>query len=198
VCSMIHSESSGNAARMIFSRSTFLARRFIYCCNAKGKREPTAASLGPRFGSSPGSGSGRDNSFLCSVRSRFRASCTASCSSRVAKGLISRFESSRSTSRSESLLPSMRVDEPMLSMVATRRNAKRRSGARVPRAYHAPLNSSSSAMRLKISGVISSVSAPIITPDNSPQLHPFYGHPTKEPDYADFGFIGAPFYIHFI
>ena len=32
----------------------------------------------------------------------------------------------------------MRVDEPMLSMVATRNNADNRSGAKVPRARHAP------------------------------------------------------------
>ena len=35
---------------------------------------------------------------------------------------------------------------------ATRRRADRRSGARVPRAFHAPLNSSISAMRERISG----------------------------------------------
>jgi hypothetical protein len=44
------------------------------------------------------------------------------------------------------LLPSMRVEDPMLSIVATRRKAERRSGANVPNARHAPLNSSSSEM----------------------------------------------------
>jgi hypothetical protein len=39
---------------------------------------------------------------------------------------MSRLESSRSTSRSVSLLPSIRVDDPMLSMVATRRSADSR------------------------------------------------------------------------
>ena len=46
-----------------------------------------------------------------------------------------------------------------------------RSGARVPRACHAPLNSSSSATRFRISGVILSVSGEIITPNS--RLHPF-------------------------
>ena len=44
----------------------------------------------------------------------------------------------------------------MLSMVATRRRAESRSGARVPSARQAPLNSSISATRTSISGVISS------------------------------------------
>ena len=42
----------------------------------------------------------------------------------------------------------------MLSMVATRRSAESRSGARVPKARQAPLNSSISATRESISGVI--------------------------------------------
>ena len=46
----------------------------------------------------------------------------------------------------------------MLSMVATRRSADSRSGARVPKARQAPLNSSILAMRLRISGVIWRVS----------------------------------------
>jgi hypothetical protein len=45
----------------------------------------------------------------------------------------------------------------MLSMVATRRSADRRSGAKVPRARYAPLNSSISATRESISGVICTV-----------------------------------------
>jgi hypothetical protein len=36
----------------------------------------------------------------------------------------------------------MRVDVPILSMAATRRKAERRCGASVPKARHAPLNSS--------------------------------------------------------
>ena len=52
------------------------------------------------------------------------------------------------------LLPSMRVDEPMLSMVATRRSADSLSGAKVPKARQAPLNSSMPATRARISGVI--------------------------------------------
>ncbi len=61
---------------------------------------------------------------------------------------------SRSTSRSVSLLPSIRVDEPILSIVATLRRALSRSGASVPMARHAPLNSLILAMRARISGVI--------------------------------------------
>ena len=51
------------------------------------------------------------------------------------EGLDSRLESSRSTSRSDSLLPSMRVEEPMLSMVATRR---RPTAARAPACQGSP------------------------------------------------------------
>ena len=47
--------------------------------------------------------------------------------------------------------PSMRVEDPMLSMVATRRKALRRSGASVPKARQAPLNL---AIRKRISGEI--------------------------------------------
>lgn len=83
---------------------------------------------------------------------------------------MSSLASSRSTSASDSVLPSMRVDEPMLSIVATRRRAERRSGARVPRARYAPLNSSISATRFRRSGVICSVSVlkpmPIFIPIN--------------------------------
>lgn len=79
-------------------------------------------------------------------------------SSRVAKDLISRFDSSRSTSRSDRLLPSMRVEKPMLSMVATRRRAHRRSGASAPQVRQAPLNSPILVMRLRVSGMIGMVS----------------------------------------
>src|ERR1700722_20607414 len=77
----------------------------------------------------------------------------------------------------------IRVDEPMLSIVATRRNAESRSGARVPSACHAPLNSSSPAMRFRISGVIWRVPVRIITPNDTPN----YTHsltPGTTPDYA--------------
>ena len=62
-----------------------------------------------------------------------------SCSSRVLKDLteIAR-ESRSSTSASDSFEPSMRVEEPTLSMVATLRSAPRRSGERVPRASPPP------------------------------------------------------------
>jgi hypothetical protein len=44
--------------------------------------------------------------------------------------------------------------EPMLSMVATRRKASKRSGASMPKARQAPLNSSSFESRARISGVM--------------------------------------------
>lgn len=80
-----------------------------------------------------------------------------------------------------SLLPSIRVDEPILSIVATRRKADRRSGASVPKARHAPLNSSILAIIVRMSWVIWMVSvrimAPIvhpITPNYAvyPKIHP--------------------------
>ena len=51
----------------------------------------------------------------------------------------------------------MRVDDPMLSIVATRRRADKRSGASVLSARQAPLNSSSSAMMSSISGSMTTV-----------------------------------------
>ena len=66
----------------------------------------------------------------------------------------------------------MRVEEPMLSMVATRRSADRRSGASVPKARQAPLNSSILAMRLSISGVIWMVSVRNMN-QYCTHLHPF-------------------------
>ena len=71
------------------------------------------------------------------------------------------------------MLPSMRVDEPILSIVATRRSAESRSGAIRPMARQAPLNSSIAAISDKIAGVISSelVSmAPAIFPSNYTRL----------------------------
>lgn len=90
------------------------------------------------------------------------------CSSRVAKVWMERFASRLSTSRSERLLPSMRVEDPTLSMVATRRRAVSRSGASVPNAFHAPLNSSIWAMSRSISGVMFRVST-VTIPTNSPK-----------------------------
>ena len=51
-----------------------------------------------------------------------------------------------------------REPDPMLSMVATRRRADRRSGASAPWARQTPLNSSIPAIRLRTSGVIWMVS----------------------------------------
>lgn len=87
-----------------------------------------------------------------------------SCSSRVAKEWVSRRVSSSSTWRSVSRLHSMRVEDPMLSMVATRRMADNRSGARVQRARQAPLNSSTEAIRDRMSGVMEMV--PVLNMSN--------------------------------
>ena len=65
-----------------------------------------------------------------------------------------RLASNFSTSRSVSVLPSMRVDDPMLSIVATRRKALKRSGSKLPSARQAPLNSSISEISARISVVI--------------------------------------------
>lgn len=77
------------------------------------------------------------------------ANSATSCSSRVSKDLISRLESSFSTSRSENLLPLMREDELILSIVETLRRADSRSGASVPSARPAPLSSSIRAIKLR-------------------------------------------------
>jgi hypothetical protein len=63
----------------------------------------------------------------------------------------------------------MRVEEPMLSMVATRRRPDRRSGAIRPIARQAPLNSSISAISDRISGVMRRVAMLSAIP----LLHPF-------------------------
>ncbi len=59
-----------------------------------------------------------------------------------------------STSRSESLLPSIRVEDPILSIVVTRLSASSRSGEIVPKARHEPLNSSMVEVGASISAVI--------------------------------------------
>ncbi|MBW4532988.1 MAG: hypothetical protein KME09_03545 [Pleurocapsa minor HA4230-MV1] len=61
-----------------------------------------------------------------------------------------RYESDLMEWRSLSLAPSIRVEQPMLSMVVTFINATNRSGANIPKAFQNPLNSSISAMRLSI------------------------------------------------
>jgi hypothetical protein len=75
-------------------------------------------------------------------------------SSRVAKELMFSRPSSASTSRSVRRLPSMRVEDTIPSIVAMRRRALSRSGARMPSARQAPLNSSSSDRRARSWGVI--------------------------------------------
>jgi len=62
--------------------------------------------------------------------------------------------SKSSTWRSVSFEPSMRVEEPTLSMVATSRSEVSFSGERLRIMRHCPLNSSSSAMSRRISGVM--------------------------------------------
>jgi hypothetical protein len=61
-------------------------------------------------------------------------------------------ESSLSTSLSLSLAPSILVEEPTLSIVATRFRLVSFSGASVSIAFQRPLNSLISAMSLRISG----------------------------------------------
>jgi hypothetical protein len=50
----------------------------------------------------------------------------------------------------------LRVDEPMLSMAATRRNADKQSGVSVPKVRQTPLNSSILETRFRISGLMRS------------------------------------------
>src|SRR5690606_11532940 len=71
----------------------------------------------------------------------------------------------------------------MLSTVATRRNADSRSGASVPRARQAPLNSSMPAIKPRISGEIWRESVRIM----QPIVHPFT---PKTPD------IHSATYLH--
>ena len=77
----------------------------------------------------------------------------------VRPGIDSMFASKLSTSRSVSLAPSIRVEEPMLSMAATRRSRDRRSGATRLIACQAPLNSSISATSRSSSFVTAGVDA---------------------------------------
>jgi hypothetical protein len=65
----------------------------------------------------------------------------------------------------------MRVEEPTLSMVATLRSARSRSGESLPRAFHRPLNSSISAISLTAFGT----SCPDFTPDNA-RFYPINFH----------------------
>ena len=85
-----------------------------------------------------------------------------------------------------------RGGSPTLSMVATRRRAVSRSGARVPNAFHAPLNSSIWAMSRSISGVMFKVSKVIIPKTSSknthfvkPQIHPISSETRKSLRYSD-------------
>jgi len=73
---------------------------------------------------------------------------TASCSS---------LESNFSTCSSLSFAPSIRVEEPTLSIVAIRRRLPRRSGATSCVACHRPLKSSNSLMHFRMPGVIVTV-----------------------------------------
>jgi hypothetical protein len=68
--------------------------------------------------------------------------------------LAARPERSFSTSASVSLAPSMRVDDPTLSMVAIRRRLVSFSGVSVSMTVQRPLNSSISAISLRIPVVI--------------------------------------------
>src|SRR6266478_6178373 len=70
----------------------------------------------------------------------------------------------------------MRVDDPMLSIVATCRNALRRSGDRVCNASHRPLNSSISAIDLNTSCEIPTLSIGVLS----------FTIPANIPDYTRF------------
>jgi len=61
----------------------------------------------------------------------------------------------------------------MLSMVATFRSADSRSGASLPRAFQAPLNSSIRATRARMSGVICRVAVSNLTPIYTPNYTQF-------------------------
>jgi hypothetical protein len=74
-----------------------------------------------------------------------------------------------------------RIDE----VVATRRKADRRSGASVPKARQAPLNSSILAIRLRISGVIWMVSVFSMSQYYT-HLHPIKEKTILTPDYTHF------------
>jgi hypothetical protein len=76
-CSMIRSDSSSSSARTSFSARLFSPAAAFVVAKREGRTSPRAASLASLTGSSLGSGDERSNTLLCSVRSRFRASCTA-------------------------------------------------------------------------------------------------------------------------
>ena len=77
-----------------------------------------------------------------------------SCSSLERNDVVVRPDSSRLTSSSDRVTPSILVDDATDSMVATLRRADSRSGATFPSASQRPLNSSTPEIRSNISGVI--------------------------------------------
>src|SRR6266404_7898620 len=94
------------------------------------------------------------DSKLSRIMSMASAYPATSCSSRLANDLAFTPESSFSTSRSLSFAPSIRVEEPTLSIVAIRLRLESFSGASDSITFQRPLNSSISAMSFRISGVI--------------------------------------------
>ena len=118
------------------------------------------------------------------TRSIVSAYPATSCSSRVLKDRIEiARDSSVSTSASESFAPSMRVDEPTLSIVATLRSALRRSGESVLSASHLPLNSSISAISFTRSGPNVSLGSFMAGARSYPILYPIMPDSTRFPNW---------------
>jgi hypothetical protein len=68
------------------------------------------------------------------------------------KGILPEIRKQRlATSLSDNFTPSIRVEDPMLSIVATRLSARNLSGERFRKAVHFPLNSSISEIKLRTS-----------------------------------------------
>jgi len=118
-----------------------------------------------------------------------------SCSSRLAKDLVCSPDSNFSTSESLSLEPSMRVDDPTLSIVAIRRRLVSFSGARVSMTFQRPLNSSIAAMSLRISGVIVML---LVSYMGNIHLHPFFSHSLADGKKISIHTHLYPFSIQFV
>jgi hypothetical protein len=96
----------------------------------------------------------------------------------------------------------MRVDEPILSIVATRRKAESRSGANAPRACHTPLKLLKCGDEIQDSGVDLELDRADHYAHQYTRLHPFLT-PRTTPDHAQFkgpktrssldGSVGAKF-----
>jgi hypothetical protein len=116
----------------------------------------------------------RDLNFSEMFKYFFTSECITgdSCSSRWLKDCSFKSDKRNSTSLSESLDPSMRVEEPMLSIVATFFRANKRSGVKTLKFCQAPLNSSISEIKLSISEEIVIFSTSI-TADTHIYIHKY-------------------------